>query len=205
MRRAVGKQKPKSPVSSPKSEPVEKGTSPSAMAVDVQPTIPDSAPTGDGSAFVASGVAPDVAIGLTAEIVAPEGKTTPHTTEQAAVPEVADIQSEAEGDAATQGLRRTTRIRKQLHGVSDVFGTIVAPRAAPSRRRTILPFDNSAFSGMTALALKTLTTTNTQRNQRQVVEIFTEVVIKEGRRPDSPTTKVRTSLERQREERVRQR
>ncbi|KAI0336463.1 hypothetical protein GY45DRAFT_1342025 [Cubamyces sp. BRFM 1775] len=58
---------------------------------------------------------------------------------------------------------------------------------------------------MSALALKTLTTANTLKNQQQVAVLKTEVVRKEGPRPDSPTTKVRTALDRQREERVQQR
>lgn len=58
---------------------------------------------------------------------------------------------------------------------------------------------------MSALALKTLTSANTAKNQQQVAVLQTEVVRKEGARPDSPTTKVRSALERQREERVVQR
>lgn len=52
---------------------------------------------------------------------------------------------------------------------------------------------------MTATALKALTTSNTTKNQQQVAEIQTEVIRKEGKRPDSPTTKVRTVLERQKQ------
>ncbi|KAI0362019.1 hypothetical protein OH77DRAFT_1441174 [Trametes cingulata] len=58
---------------------------------------------------------------------------------------------------------------------------------------------------MSALALKTLTNANTLKNQQQVAVLKTEVVRKEGARPDSPTTKVRTALEKQREDRVLQR
>ena len=121
------------------------------------------------------------------------------------VSSVVDNQVSSEPDASSQGLRRTTRARKPTSGLTDVFGTVAPPRPPHSRRRTIVLTDNSAFSSMTALALKSLTTNNTQRNQKQVAEIQMEVIMKEGKRPDSPTTKVRTSLERQKEERVQQR
>ncbi|KAI0699728.1 hypothetical protein BC835DRAFT_1405086 [Cytidiella melzeri] len=58
---------------------------------------------------------------------------------------------------------------------------------------------------MSALALKSLTATNTHRNQKQFSELQTEVILKEGKRPDSPTTKVRTTLDQQRDERNQQR
>ncbi|THH32135.1 hypothetical protein EUX98_g2052 [Antrodiella citrinella] len=96
---------------------------------------------------------------------------------------------------------RRTRLRKAQ---TDVFGT-VAP-ASKSRRKTGPSGpDFGAFVGMSALALKSLTASNTLRNQQQVVELHTEVVRIEAKRPDSPTTKVRTILERQKEDRVKDR
>ena len=73
------------------------------------------------------------------------------------------------------------------------------------RRKRTLPADTSAFAGMTATALRALTSTNTQRNQQQVVSLKTEVIRKEGKRPGSPTTKVRTIMEKQREVKAQQR
>ncbi|TBU65906.1 hypothetical protein BD310DRAFT_943410 [Dichomitus squalens] len=58
---------------------------------------------------------------------------------------------------------------------------------------------------MSALALKTLTSANTKRNQEQVAKIQMEIIRKEGSRPDSPTTRVRSALEKQKEERIQQR
>lgn len=58
---------------------------------------------------------------------------------------------------------------------------------------------------MTATALRSLTSANTQRNQDYVVKLETEVVRVEGKRPDSPTTKVKSSLDQQKEQRDLQR
>ncbi|TCD69712.1 hypothetical protein EIP91_006479 [Steccherinum ochraceum] len=106
-------------------------------------------------------------------------------------------------------LRRTTRLRKAQ---TDVFGTVGAPpstssnKPPTSRRRTAGPVaDFGVFAGMSALALKSLTASNTMKNQQQVVELKTEVVRMETKRPDSPTTKVRTLLEKQKEDRVKDR
>jgi hypothetical protein len=207
MRRVVGKQKPKSPVSSPvRPALVEAITSPSATAVDIQPTESAIAPPDEQSAAVVYGPPSDIPMGQMLNTESSQAdELTRSTSEPSAVLPAVDTQSEAEVETSAQGLRRTTRARKQLQGITDVFGTVAPPRSAASRRRAVLLNDNSAFSGMTALAIKTLTATNTQRNQKQVVEIQTEVIVKEGKRPDSPTTKVRTSLERQREEKTRQR
>ncbi|PIL23926.1 hypothetical protein GSI_13677 [Ganoderma sinense ZZ0214-1] len=96
--------------------------------------------------------------------------------------------------------RRSTRPRRGTTAASiDVFGSVAATRTT-QRRRGPLPSETSGpFAGMTALALKTLTSANTTRNQQQVATIQTEVVRKEGNRPDSPTTRVRSSLEQQKE------
>ncbi|KAL7283340.1 hypothetical protein ACG7TL_002769 [Trametes sanguinea] len=110
--------------------------------------------------------------------------------------------------------RRSTRSKRSQEDVptADVFNTV---EPAPTRaartshtRRKPGPFPsevNGPFAGMSALALKTLTSANTIKNQQQVAVIKTEVIRKEGARPDSPTTKVRTALEKQREERTLQR
>lgn len=47
------------------------------------------------------------------------------------------------------------------------------------------------------MALHTLTSTNTQQNQKQVVSLKTEVIHKAGKRPGSPTMKVCALLEKQ--------
>lgn len=113
-----------------------------------------------------------------------------------------ELEPEPEPEPVSSGLRRTTRARRSTpaSSASDAVGSAAAPR---SRRKTILgPPDTSAFSGMSMLALKTLTNNNTARNQKQVAELETEVIVKEGKRPDSPTTKVRTVLEKQREDKA---
>ncbi|KAI0831236.1 hypothetical protein BC628DRAFT_1352866 [Trametes gibbosa] len=121
--------------------------------------------------------------------------------------------------------RRSTRSRRSQERapLTDVFGTVSATTApaalaathssgrralSTGGRRKPGPFPSETagpFAGMSALALKTLTNANTLRNQQQLAVLTTEVVRKEGARPDSPTTKVRSALERQREDRAVQR
>jgi hypothetical protein len=129
---------------------------------------------------------------------------------------VPDITKKATSDEQQQGttpepesygVRRMTRTRSSVQSSADVFGPVVASSSSRQNQRykSTLPPDNSAFAGMSALALKSLTATNTLRNQKQFSELTTEVIMKEGKRPDSPTTKVRTTLEQQKEERSQQR
>jgi len=58
---------------------------------------------------------------------------------------------------------------------------------------------------MSAVALKALTFSNTTKNQQYFAQVETEVIRKLGARPESPTTKVRTIMERQREEKGKER
>jgi hypothetical protein len=54
---------------------------------------------------------------------------------------------------------------------------------------------------MSAVALKALTSSNTNRNQRYLAaKLETEVVRKEGARPESPAVKIRTIAQREQEE-----
>ncbi|RPD66072.1 hypothetical protein L226DRAFT_608984 [Lentinus tigrinus ALCF2SS1-7] len=114
-----------------------------------------------------------------------------------------------EQTSTSQTQRRSTRSKRSQAPTTDVFGSVVSTsftRSSQTRRRGPLPSETAGpFAGMTALALKTLTSANTIRNQQQVVTIQTEVIRKEGPRPDSPTTRVRSALEKQKEERVQQR
>lgn len=62
------------------------------------------------------------------------------------------------------------------------------------------------FAGMSMTALKALTAHNTMRNQHYAIaKLETEIVRKEGARPESPAVKIKTIVQRQQEERVRQR
>ncbi|KIJ69444.1 hypothetical protein HYDPIDRAFT_36506 [Hydnomerulius pinastri MD-312] len=100
-------------------------------------------------------------------------------------------------------LRRTSRTRKpaQQQYVLDVFSGTNATRPPPSRRKPQTRLDGDGFMGMSATALKALTTSNTTKNQQTVAVFATEVIRKEGLRPESPTVKVQTILQKQREER----
>ena len=120
------------------------------------------------------------------------------------LPPPSEQEAAIDQDKAIQPLRRTSRTRRST---GDVFGPVSTARTTQSRRKPVLlgPPDTSVFFSMSLLALKTLTNNNTLRNQKQLAELETEVVVKEGKRPDSPTTKVRTTLEKQRETRVKER
>lgn len=207
MRKVVDKKKAKSPPRSPpRSDPMDIVHSPppsAAAPLDQAPAASSQQSTNPPSTTIPSPPSPPV-VEMTVSEPEPTALTTQVVPERTTASFNPDIAIDSEPESSAQGLRRTTRARKPAQTTTDVFGAVAPPRGSQSRRRTLLP-DGSVFSGMSALALKSLTTTNTQRNQRQVAEIQTEVVIKEGKRPDSPTTKVRTALERQREERNRQR
>ena len=129
--------------------------------------------------------------------------TTPNT-ELTPAPSIPS--SELETEVRPQsGIRRTTRARKASQPQTDVFGPTTHAPVPRSRRRAPAPSTDSGFAGLTALALRTLTSSNTARNQQQSVALTTEIIRIEGTRPDSPTTKVRTILEKQKELKVQQR
>ena len=86
---------------------------------------------------------------------------------------------------------RVTRSRRNPQPTSDVFG-LLRP-LQPRRRRLVETSGGGTFSSMSALALKALTTSNTAKNQQNLVAVLeTEVVRKPGNRPGSPTTSVKT-------------
>ena len=104
-------------------------------------------------------------------------------------------------------LRRTSRARKpaQQQIVLDVFNGNTSTRPPPARRKPHPRTEGDGFMGMSATALKALTTSNTTKNQQTVAVFATEVIRKEGLRPESPTVKARTILQKQRDERDRRR
>ncbi|KAG6376132.1 hypothetical protein JVT61DRAFT_2106 [Boletus reticuloceps] len=99
--------------------------------------------------------------------------------------------------------RRTSRTRKpaQQQYVLDVFNSNTSTRPPPARRKPQSRTESDYFMGMSATALKALTTSNTAKNQQIVAILATEVIRKEGLRPESPTVKARTILQKQRDER----
>ncbi|TFK42603.1 hypothetical protein BDQ12DRAFT_662808 [Crucibulum laeve] len=110
----------------------------------------------------------------------------------------------------SSGLRRTTRQRKSVQPViaNDVFGDTSTVR--PSQRRKTntqsVTRSDGVFAGMSATALKALTTSNTLRNQRYLAaKLETAIIRKEGARPESPVMKVRTIVQRELEEKGKQR
>lgn len=104
------------------------------------------------------------------------------------------------------GLRRTTRSRRSA-ATQDVFQVQEGSSRTTSTRRKAPTFrSDDIFSGMSITALKDLTVSNTVKNQKYVAaKLETEVVRKEGTRPESPAVKIRTILQRQQDERDRKR
>ncbi|KAF8228185.1 hypothetical protein L208DRAFT_259678 [Tricholoma matsutake] len=97
--------------------------------------------------------------------------------------------------------RRTTRIRKTVNPivVADVFADATPPQPRRRANKTQSSGDG-VFSGMSAVALKALTSSNTIRNQKYLAaKLETEVVRKPGARPESPAVKIKPTLQRQRD------
>lgn len=108
------------------------------------------------------------------------------------------------------GRRRTTRVRKPVNSAYvDVFGSSDAPPMPPRRRtgaQTSVRPTETFFGGMSAVALKALTSSNTVKNQRYLAaKLETEVIRREGARPESPAVKIKTILQRQEDEKIKQR
>ena len=96
-------------------------------------------------------------------------------------------------------LRRITRSRRTA--VSEG-----SSRPRPTRRKPPSSQMDDVFSGMSITALKDLTTSNTARNQQYLIaKLETEVVRREGVRPESPAVKIRTIFQRQTEDRSKER
>lgn len=82
--------------------------------------------------------------------------------------------------------RRTTRSRRKLPATTADIST-----AVPLRRRPI-SYETGPFSSMSAVALRTLTSSNTMKNQRYLAALLqTEVIRKDGDRPASPVMKMK--------------
>ena len=112
--------------------------------------------------------------------------------------------SKEEEDTSTA--RRTTRSRRGPSALLEqaMFGaTGTSPSRPPPKKR--LPPDSSGFAGLSITALKNLTADNTTKNQKVVSLLETEVVKREGKRPESPVVKLRTIAEKASEEKAKKR
>ncbi|KAG6329837.1 hypothetical protein ID866_9254 [Astraeus odoratus] len=99
--------------------------------------------------------------------------------------------------------KKSSRARRHTSDASDVVGN--TSRSTNTGRRPQSRADGDGFMGMSATALKALTSSNTAKNQQTVAIFATEVIRKEGLRPESPSVKIRTILQKQREEKDRER
>ncbi|KAH9048117.1 hypothetical protein EDB84DRAFT_1392492 [Lactarius hengduanensis] len=116
----------------------------------------------------------------------PAGPATPPTITTS--PEPNENFSNSAVEDPLSSITYVTRSRRASQPTSDVFGAVRSLKQ--HRRRTT---QGGTFSSMSAVTLKSLTNTNTARNQHNLAAILeTEVVRKPGNRPGSPGTKVRT-------------
>ncbi|KAF8902106.1 hypothetical protein CPB84DRAFT_1846516 [Gymnopilus junonius] len=107
-------------------------------------------------------------------------------------------------DPPMAGLRRTTRSRRTT--IMQDGSSEPVPRSNTSRRKPPSFRSDDVFSGMSITALKDLTTSNTFRNQKYLAaKLETEVIRKEGIRPESPAVKIKTIVQREQEDKDRQR
>lgn len=96
------------------------------------------------------------------------------------------------------GVRRTTRVRKSIHPGTDLFSR---PSDAPPPRARKPKVEDPMFAGMTSIALRQLTSSNTVKNQVYLAATLeTEIIRKEGARPESPIMKARTVLQKEADE-----
>ncbi|KAG6832399.1 hypothetical protein H0H92_002667 [Tricholoma furcatifolium] len=103
------------------------------------------------------------------------------------------------------GVRRTTRLRKPLIPslTSDSSSDGKARRRVNAQTNTR---SDTTYFGMSATALRALTTTNTVRNQRYLAaKLETEVIRRSGDRPESPAVKIQTVLQREQDAKGRER
>ena len=102
-----------------------------------------------------------------------------------------ELHASSPSDSSLPSTTRVTRSRRNPQPTGDVFGPFRPLQ--PRRRRNAETAGEGTFSSMSALALKALTTSNTAKNQRNLVAVLeTEVIRKPGNRPGSPTTRVKT-------------
>ncbi|KAJ7582733.1 hypothetical protein C8J56DRAFT_228694 [Mycena floridula] len=105
-------------------------------------------------------------------------------------------------ESSDAGARRTTRSRR-----TTTPSTGIVAEARPVRRKvSAQPPGSGPFSSMSAVALRTLTNSNTVKNQTYHTALLqTKVIRKDGERPESPVMKIKTVTQRQMDEKGEQR
>ncbi|KAJ3896508.1 hypothetical protein GG344DRAFT_36435 [Lentinula edodes] len=106
--------------------------------------------------------------------------------------------AEPQSSSPVETVRRTTRSSRNP---AAAMKPVSSSRPPSARRKNIPTFtDTGPFSGMTALALRTLTDSNTTKNKEYVTVLLkTEVVRREGARPESPGMNVKSISQKEKE------
>lgn len=121
--------------------------------------------------------------------------------------DVVDAGTVLDGDVSqASSSRRSTRSRKSMRA-HDVFGEVSTVNSSkPPRKKSSTPSGSSSLLfGTNGVALKALTNSNTARNQQYSSILEVNIVRKPGNRPESPTMKLRTISEKQKEEQSKRR
>ncbi|KAG1756805.1 uncharacterized protein EDB91DRAFT_1076736 [Suillus paluster] len=133
----------------------------------------------------------------------PESETVKSSHDDIEPQEIADTSSSRRPQENRGQGRRTSRRKAAAQHANDVFAPSTSTQ--PLQLRRSRRSEGDGFMGMTAIALQALTTSNTTKNQQIFAKLEREVIRKDGTRPESPTVKVRTILQKEREMKDQQR
>ena len=132
----------------------------------------------------------------------PQIQPTDPVATSSAVPDISTLSMEE------PKVRRSSRKQKTPQPETDVFGVVCSAPVGSARQRVARSKASSTFGTFyppEGIALKTLTNNNTNRNQQYHATLEINTIRKPGNRPESPTIKLRTILEKQKEEQSRRR
>lgn len=207
---ALPEPSPRKPPGPMKFRKVEPGVISARYAAPSKPAEPDSSPADDNNSSPQSLVQsetqstqPSLPFNSTILPAPPENEPLKSTHDIVESQETADASSSRRSTESLSRGRRTSRRRPAAQHANDVFDTSASTQ--PLKLRRSRRSEGDGFLGMSATALQALTNSNTTKNQQIFSKLEREIIRKEGIRPESPTVKVRTILQKQREARDRQR
>lgn len=190
---------PRKPPGPMKFRKVEPGVISARYADLSKPAEPDSSPADDSNSIPQLAAQPE-APSTQASSLHSDPPSLPVPVESETPKKPSHIAIEEETGHRS---RRTSRRKVVAQHANDVFDTSASTQ--PLKLRRSRRSEGDGFMGMSAATLQTLTNSNTTKNQRVFAKLEREIIRKDGIRPDSPTVKVRTILQKQREARDRQR
>lgn len=191
---------PRKPPGPMKFRKVEPGVISARYADLSKPAEPDSSPADDNNNSIPQLAAQPEVPSTQASSLSSDPPTLPVPLQSDTPKKQSHVAVEEETE--NRG-RRTSRRKVVAQHANDVFDTSASTQ--PLKLRRSRRSEGDGFMGMSAATLQTLTNSNTTKNQRVFAKLEREIIRKDGIRPESPTVKVRTILQKQREARDRQR